>query len=59
VPFTLREVDVDTDPALVERYGLSIPVLEIAGRAAFKGRLSPEDLARKLARRAAEMGEAR
>jgi len=53
VPFELREVDIDTDPALVERYGLSIPVLEIDGRAAFKGRLTPEDFARKLARRAA------
>ena len=58
VPFELREVDIDTDPALVERYGLSIPVLEIDGRAAFKGRLSPEDLARKLARRAAARGRA-
>jgi hypothetical protein len=58
VPFELREVDIDTDPALVELYGLSIPVLEIDGRAAFKGRLSAEAVARKLARRAAARGHA-
>jgi thioredoxin-like negative regulator of GroEL len=58
VPFELREVDIDTDPALVERYGLSIPVLEIDGRAAFKGRLSAEAFTRKLARRAAARGPA-
>lgn len=51
------EVDIDSDPELVERHGLSIPVLEIAGRPAFKGRLSPEDFARKLSRRAKEMRE--
>lgn len=48
--FALREVNIDGDPALVERFGLSIPVLEIAGRVAFKGRLSAADLERKLAR---------
>jgi thioredoxin-like negative regulator of GroEL len=58
VPFTLAEIDVDSDPALAERYGLSIPVLEIAGRAAFKGQLAPDELQRKLARRAAEASRA-
>jgi hypothetical protein len=47
---TLREVDIDSDPALVERYGRSIPVLEIAGRAAFKGRATAEEIARKVER---------
>jgi len=46
----LREIDVDSDPALAERYGRSIPVLEIAGRPAFKGRLTAADLARKVER---------
>lgn len=52
--FELREVDIDGDPALTERFGLSIPVLEIAGRVAFKGRLSASDFERKLARAASE-----
>ena len=46
----LRVVDIDADPGLVERYGQSIPVLEIEGRAAFKGRLTAEELERKVAR---------
>ncbi len=54
-PFELIEVDIDRDPELTERYGLSIPVLEIAGRAAFKGRLSRKDLERKFERRMKEL----
>jgi len=52
----LAEVDVDSDPALTRRYGQSIPVLEIDGRPAFKGRCTAEDLRRKVerARRARE-----
>src|SRR5262245_47590974 len=46
----LSVVDIDADPGLVERYGQSIPVLEIGGRAAFKGRLTAEELERKVAR---------
>ena len=47
---SLREIDVDSDPALVELYGRSVPVLAIGGRAAFKGRLSAEELRRKVER---------
>lgn len=47
--WNLSVVDIDADPSLVERYGRSIPVLEIDGRAAFKGRLDAEDLERKVA----------
>jgi len=46
----LSVVDIDADPSLAERYGRSIPVLEIEGRAAFKGRLTAEELERKVAR---------
>ncbi len=46
----LTEVSIETDPELEERYGRSIPVLEIAGRVAFKGRLEVADLERKFAR---------
>ena len=46
----LLVVDVDMDPILVERHGRSVPVLEIEGRVAFKGRLTVEELERKIAR---------
>lgn len=52
--YELREVNVRTDPALEARHGRSIPVLEIAGRVAFKGRLSAEEFQRKFERLAAE-----
>jgi len=48
--FDLEEVDIETDPELLERFERSIPVLEIAGRVAFKGRLTPETFRRKYAR---------
>jgi glutaredoxin len=53
-PFALTEVDIDSDPALTERHGRSIPVLEIGGRAAFKGRLEARDFETKLERLARE-----
>ena len=30
-PFTLREVDVDADPALAERHGDRVPVVTVGG----------------------------
>jgi hypothetical protein len=53
-PFRLEEVDVSADPALLARHGLSVPVLEIGGRVAFKGRLDAASFAAKYARRVAE-----
>lgn len=60
-PFRLVEVDIQGDPELVARHGDSIPVLEIAGRAAFKGRLTAAEFERRYARRVAELsaGDAR
>jgi hypothetical protein len=52
VPYVLREVDVDSDPALAARHGLSVPVLAIDGRVAFKVRLDRERLLAKVARAA-------
>lgn len=49
----LCEVDIDTDEELVARFGESIPVLEIGGRVAFKGRLEVAALERKFERLAA------
>ncbi len=54
-PFRLLEIDIERDPELLARHGLSIPVLEIAGRPAFKGRLSVGEFERKYARRVAEL----
>jgi hypothetical protein len=55
-PFRVREVDIAGDPELEERFGRSIPVLEIAGRPAFKGRLTADELERKLEARLGESG---
>ena len=53
-PHTLREVDIESDPALIELHGRSIPVLAIDGRIAFKGRLTARDLSRKVDRARSE-----
>lgn len=49
--FSLEVVDVDTDPALAERYGDEVPVVEIDGRKAFKYRLTTRQLLRRLSGR--------
>ena len=48
IAFSLRVVDVDGDPALVEKYGHEVPVVEIDGRKAFKYRLTTRELLRRL-----------
>ena len=48
--FELSKVDVDTDPALAERYGHEVPVIEIGGRKAFKFRVSEREFRRRLRR---------
>ena len=48
--FQLEEVNIESDASLLERFERSIPVLEIAGRVAFKGRLTPDEFRRKYAR---------
>jgi glutaredoxin len=35
--FAIEEVDVDSDPALVEAHGLSVPVVEFDGKVRFRG----------------------
>ncbi len=44
----IERIDVDTDPALVERFGDRVPVVEIAGRVRCWGRLSKALLVREL-----------
>lgn len=47
----LEQIDVSTDPALLARYGLEIPVLLIDGRKAAKYRITERELLRQLGRR--------
>ncbi|CAN5874597.1 glutaredoxin family protein [soil metagenome] len=46
--FVIETVDVDTDPALVEAHGLSVPVVEIDGKVRFRGIVNPVLLDRLL-----------
>lgn len=48
VPLTLEEVDISTDAALEQRYGLEIPVLLIDGKKAAKYRVTDVELRRIL-----------
>lgn len=48
--FTLREINIDLDPALVRRYGFDIPVILINGIETFKHRLTSADFAHEIKR---------
>lgn len=39
--FKIEEVEVDSDPGLVERYGSWVPVVAIGGKVRFKGVVNP------------------
>jgi Glutaredoxin-like domain (DUF836). len=41
--YELEEVNIETDPTLMELYGLKIPVITINGTEAFKYRVSPTE----------------
>lgn len=41
--YELEEVNIETDPALNEKYGLLIPVITINGVAVFKYRMTAAD----------------
>jgi glutaredoxin len=41
---TLDEIDISTDPALLDRYGLEIPVLMIGGKKVAKYRVTEAEL---------------
>lgn len=49
-PFELKEVDITRDEKLFERYKEEIPVVFINGRKAFKYRVDPDDMLRRLER---------
>jgi glutaredoxin len=50
VEFTLREIDIESDPALYAAHRYDIPVIEIDGRRAFKHRVSAQKLIERLSR---------
>jgi glutaredoxin len=39
--FNLREIDIDSDPALVALYDTTVPVVAVAGKVRFKGQVNP------------------
>ena len=46
--FTLEEIDIETDPVLLQRYQNDIPVVMINGVEAFRHRIEPGEFKRKL-----------
>ena len=50
LPFELSEIDIEGDPALMERFRTEIPVIFVGGRKAFKYRVDEQELRRRLAR---------
>jgi len=50
IPFDLREVDIESTPALYEAYRERIPLVFVNGRLAFKFRVEEEALRHRLAR---------
>ena len=46
--FQFAVVDIDTDPALVARYGWLVPVVTVGGRERFRGHVNPPLLERLL-----------
>ena len=47
----IETVDIDSDPALAQAHGLSVPVVAIDGKVRFKGEVNPVLLKRLLANR--------
>ena len=54
-PYRLVELDIEGDERLLALHSRSIPVLEIAGRPAFKGRMTAREFERRYARRVSEL----
>jgi glutaredoxin len=48
--YTLQEINIDFDPALVRRYGWDIPVVLINGIETFKHRLTTAEFEREIGR---------
>jgi glutaredoxin len=50
VQFALREIDIESNPALYAAHRYDIPVIEIDGRRAFKHRVTARQLVERLSR---------
>lgn len=50
--FQWREIDIDTDPELRQKYNVEVPVVFIDGRKAFKYHMNRQQFLRALAGRA-------
>ena len=48
--YILEEINIDNDPALLERYGYEIPVITINGVKAFKYRLTADEFKKAVTR---------
>jgi glutaredoxin len=48
---SLEEIDISTDPVLLEHYGLEVPVLLIDGKKVAKYRISAMELTKAIASR--------
>jgi glutaredoxin len=59
IDIAVEEIDISTDPALEDRYGVDIPVLLVGGRKAAKYRVTEEELRRILSARTGEAGGSR
>ena len=46
--FTFQEINIETDPALFERYKNDIPVVTINGIEAFRHRVNRQEFAKRL-----------
>jgi len=49
--FDYEELDIDSDPQLRQLYNEEVPVIAIDGKKAFKYRVTPAELLKKLAAR--------
>ena len=50
VPFEYREIDIDRDPELRQKYNHEVPVIFIHGKKAFKYRIDAKQFAMRLER---------
>jgi len=51
IPFDLQEIDIESDPELLRKYGEQIPVVFIEGFKAFKFHVDEAELRHKLCQR--------
>jgi len=58
LPLVIREVDIDRDPALRERFANDVPVIYVGAHEAFRHRVTPEEFAAAVTPSGSEAGGA-